>query len=486
MAKQTALSVTLPKSLLKAARSRQRPSENADSGTEIRQQSLFGVLNNTARNYRSSTNIVELMRHLARAEGPFATAVHNLVEVAQTNFTVTAFSSSTHQYDEAGTAVARQVLAQWDTLYDYTEGFSNKKSLAGSIEQALREVVLTGALASELVLDKARLPSALQHVGVETLTMVSDGKGGFYPTQRIAGEQDPVSLDIATFWVDYMHADPNTVTPRSMMEAALKLLVYFEEFMEEIRRVVRVSGHNRQHITLDAEKIKATAPKDVQRDPVKLLAYYEQVRDGVQAQLQTIEPEDALIMFDSMTASVINTGIGQKMDYTPLLNVITGQYATSMKTPPSVLGLRLDAGSNAIGNIETLIFLKAAKALHKPVETVYSRALTLACRLFGVDVYVRFKFDSLDLRPETELAAFRVMEQTRVLELLAFGFISDEEAANILRTGPRPPGAPKLSGTMFTTNKLGGDPPTFPGDTAAGRTMQPDKKVPRKAGGKSQ
>lgn len=487
-----ALTVVLPKSLVSKAKSSSRPSDSTPKGSELRDPQVYNLLNNSVRNYRSATNITELMRHMARAEGSFATAVHNFVEVCFTDYIVRAWDSATHQFSPEGTIAAYSVMSQMDTLYDYTEGFSNKKSINSILEMQLREAALTGAVAGEMILNKERLPDSFQVVGAETLKMISNGKGGFFPQQTIAGQNDPVDLNIPTFWLDYVHPDPSMTTPRSMFEACLKMLIYFEEFMEEIRKVVRQSGHNRLKLVLNAEKVKATAPNSVKNDPVQLLAYYEAVKAAVTDQINQIEPEEALIMYDSIEADVVQSGMGSKQDYTPLLEVIIGQYSTAMKTPPSVLGLRLASGSQNTSSVEMLMFLKSAKALQRPVQTVMSRMLTLAVRLHGSDVYVDFEFAPLDLRPERELEAFKQTQQNRTLELLSVGFITDDEAAIRLGCFPRPPGSADLSGTMFMNKQTAqggetGDPSdSNHGDTPAGRSQQADKKIPRKAGGKDQ
>lgn len=475
------LSVVIPKRILTAARSRPAPAQTADKGVELRQQQAYSILNNTVRNYKSAQSIIDLLRHMARAEGPIATAVHNLVEVANNGHIVQAFDAKTHAFSQEGVNIAHSVLASFDTLYDFTTGFTQKKSLESLKGMALREVAITGALAGELVLTKEFVPDSIQLVGAETLKWFSNGKGGAYPGQTVDGEE--IDLNIPTFWVSYMNPDPGMVFPRSMMEAAIKLIIYFQEFMEDIQRAVRVSGHNRLKITLDSKKIMEMADPDTRNDNDKLAAFLESVRSAVQAQIEAINPEQALVLFDMAEAETLQSGMGTKLDYTPLLNVIAGQCATSMKTPPSVLGMRLESGSQALGNIESLIFLKSAKAIQTPVEEVFSRALTLACRLLGADVYIRFQFDPLDLRPEIETEAFKTMQQQRLLELLSLGFLTDEQFACIAKTGPRPAGAPQLSGTMFHQGGLAQGAPTFPGDTAMGRVLQPD--TPSKAGGKS-
>jgi hypothetical protein len=114
-----------------------------------------------------------------------------------------------------------------------------------------------------------------------------------------------------------------------------------------------------------------------------------------------------------------------------------------------------------------------------------SRALTLATRLYGVDVYVKARFAPVNLRPEDELEAFRVMRQDRLLDLLSLGMISDEECREELNLPPMRPDAPRLSGTMFrdSAGSNRADEVT-PNDDPMGRAMQPD--TPSRGGGRSQ
>jgi hypothetical protein len=70
------------------------------------------------------------------------------------------------------------------------------------------------------------------------------------------------------------------------------------------------------------------------------------------------------------------------------------------------------------------------------------------------DVYVEFSYAELDLRPQAELEAYRAMHQSRILEQLSLGFITDEEAS-IKLTGNLPrEGHVPLSGTMFKSAKV--------------------------------
>lgn len=491
--KQVPLSITLPKHIIKAARASIDPVRSKEPNTHIIDRSAgYEFYNRSIADIRHVRNRTQLLRYLSHTEGPLSTAVHNLVQVASNGYSVAAYNTGTNQFSSDGTNLANVVLSRLNTLYDYSDGFSNKLAFKNLIETMLREAVLTNGVGIELVLSKAFTPDFVQVVPLETVQWFNDEKGRPVPKQYAFGDmsqRDPISLDIPTFWVSRMAGDPADLYPRSMMEAAIKLLIYFEEFLEDIRRVVRQSGHARQTVSLDVEKAVKTAPREVQNDTKKLQAWLAGIQKAVKDELEAISPEEAVILFDTATYEIKSPSFGNKIDYTPMLNVLSGMWATSMKTPPSVLGMRLDSGSSSEGNVETLIFLKSAKGIQSPVETTLSRMLTLSCRLLGADVYVNFEFDPLDLRPEIELESFYTMRQTRILQQLSLGFISDEEAAMRLKTGPRPSGAPKLSGTFFLDGSSVGQEdnlPVNPGDTPVGKTLQPDKKVPRKAGGASQ
>jgi hypothetical protein len=97
--------------------------------------------------------------------------------------------------------------------------------------------------------------------------------------------------------------------------------------------------------------------------------------------------------------------------------------------------------------------MKQVNAVRTMLNTLYSRAFTLAARLMGQDVYVEFAYEELTLKPSGELEAYKAMEQSRVLEQLSLGLISDEEAC-VKLTGNLPPANYKpLSGTMFRHGK---------------------------------
>ena len=470
--------VVLPKRLTSTVKSRTVES-NTPKGSVIPNTGTSWATRDP-RVLRQQGRITEAIRILAKENGNLSTAVFNMVQIADSGWKVAAYAPSTSEFSQEGTLLAKNVIASMDTLHDYTQGFGKKRPVPMIIQTLLRESVLTSGCALELVLDKGLYPDRFQVVDHSTLDWASDGKGSRYPVQRGFGA-DEIKLDIATFYAETLHQEADTAYGTSLLRAALDSSFASAEFIADMRRTLFKTGHSRLIATLDAERIRATAPAETQKDPVKLAAYMTAVKTEVESALQDMSPEDAVVSFDSVEFKTEDIG-GRKSDYTGLLSAYSNQEATSLKTPPSVLGMR-SAGSQSLSNSETLIFLKGAKALQSPVESIMSRALTTAVRLYGSDVYIKFEFNEIDLRPDSELEAFRTMFETRMLRRLSLGLISDAQFCYELDL-PHHPSAPKLSGTNFKVD--GGPDSTSTTSGAMEDTLQPDNGSPRKGGGSSQ
>lgn len=467
----------MPRSVTSVVKSRTVESK-VESGQVIRNEDDTW-LTRDPRVLRAQGRVIEALRILAKENGSLSTALFDMVEIADSGFKVAAYVPGTTEFSGEGTMLAKNILAQMDTLYDYTKGYGKKRPIPMLIQTLLRETAITGGCAIELVLDKARYPDRFQAVDYSTLKWVSDGKGGKYPQQE--GFGDPIKLNIPTFYTEALHQEMNTAYAVSIFRASLNSLFGSEDFVADMRRAVFKTGHSRLVVKLNTEMIKAAAPADIRKDDNKLLTFMNNVKTDVEDALKDISPEDAVVSFDSVDFDTHDVG-GTKSDYTPLMTSLANMEATSLKTPPSILGMRAE-GSQSLSNSETLIFLKTAAALQGPVETVMSRALTTACRLYGSDVYVKLNFNKIDLRPEAELEAFYNMRETRILTRLSLGLITDEQAAYELDL-PYNPSAPKLSGTNFHVS----DSNTNTGTTRGGQedVLQPDSDSPRDSGGRDQ
>jgi hypothetical protein len=489
--KQAKATLVLPKSLVIGIQTAD-PSTGKSKGVALPDASL-NHLNKSINSLRTESDVYAQMRNLVIFSGDMSMAVASYLRLADAPLKYRVYDP-THQLSDQGSLLLRTLLNNLKFPTDYTYGYDDRHTPEDVSGICLREVLLTGGCALELVLNKAKLPDRLQPVSPSKLKWrAAENTATGVLTQKIIPWQQAVGqniiLDIPTFFFARLDTDPTTIYPKPPFEAAINTAIFHAEVLEDIRKVVKRSGHSRLILTINHEKLMLSCPMDVRGDPAKEQEWVESVRSSLSSSLAGMNPETALILFDNITADYLNSEIGGTADYTAFKSMVDAQMATALHTPLTILAKPSSDGSSNIASSESLLFLKHAAGIRKPVETLFSRALTLAVRLLGFEGYVEAYYPPIDLRPESELEAYRAMKQARILELWSLGTMADQEASEELGTGMLPPTFKPLSGTQFynqsSSNQLGmdakavangGDPAREP---LSGNT-------PTKAGGKSQ
>lgn len=386
------------------------------------------------------------LRDFAHSSPDISAAMFSYLRVAITNGYTAVARNPDGTFNADGTQLIQQLLVRFDILPALYEGFAGMGSMRSNSESLGKEIFLYGACSLELVLGNDRLPLRLQPISTTGIEFKPKGDV-LKPIQKVGGVE--ISLDIPTFFYTALDMELLSAYASSPIESAIKPALFSEEFQADLARVVKRAIHPRVRVTIDEAAFRKNAPPAASNDEEAMLAYMTQTVADIEEKINNLRPEDAIVHWDSINISMDNNGnISLSKEYETLQALANSKLATGVKAPPAILGH--GAGSSNIASTETLLFAKnVAGAIQYKLNEIYSRALTLAARLHGLDVYVRFDYAPIDLRPESELEAFKALKQSRFLEMLSIGMISDEVAALEL-TGTLPPaGAPKLSGTFF-------------------------------------
>ena len=467
--------VILPSRNLAGKARAKRPGSELDKGSTIA-NNLKNFSNTAINNISSRTDANEIIRLLTREEGLFSSAANSMVAIScGAGFRIAGYDASGSMSTEV-MGMAYSIMDQFSTQHDYSKGYNDKPGMNSLLASMKMDVVTSGGCGGELVLDAQFGPERIVPIGYSTITWEADGQGGRYPTQ----DSGKIILNIPTVFMSEHNRSPDEAYSVSLLRPGLSHTINFNGFLEDMHRALNRTGHSRLIATIIADKIKQAATDKIKADPVKMGQLYEQVRQEVADALAGLEPEDAVVSYDSVTYKVEDTG-GNKADYSSMLTTLGNLLGASLKTPASVSGLRA-SGGQGLSNAETLIYLQVVQGLRPPVEEVMSRALTLACRLAGIDGYVAFEFMPINLRPDAELEAYLATKQKRVLELLSYGVINDAHACWEL--GLRPQGlAALLAATGFYSSK-GSDATATDRSTSSGAALSPD--TPAQSGGSDQ
>lgn len=423
--------------------------------------------------YRNASSTSKLLREMVASNPEFGVAIFSYLRVALTDgYSAVAYNPDKTPNPEA-TAMLQQIIARFDVLPDYSLGFNSVQSLLSVSECLAKEILLEGAMMGELVLDQTLLPTRIQPLSVSGTKRIPNKTGYLVPVQSIGGVDNV--LDYPTIFYVALDQDLLQAYPQSPMESGIKATMFAERFIADLTRVVRRAVHPRISISIDYEKFIKSVPDSVRDDEEALAKHQNDTIAQVQGMINDLNPEDALVTFDFITIDYLNNGNASlSAEYKEVKDIANAKLASGTKTMPAVLGM--DSTSN-VASTQSMLFIKAAAgAVQFKLNEFYSRLLTLAVRLMGQDVYVKFKYNEIDLRPANELEAFKSAKQSRYLELLSLGFVSDEEAA-IELTGHLPPATFKpLSGTLFKSAPASTNPGndgSSNGGSALNKTQDP-------------
>lgn len=421
----------------------------------------------TARNLSTTKKVV---RNLAHSSPELSSAISSMLRVGiPERYTVIARDAE-GLLDEDATRLANGLLRRLTYLGNVDGSYGAQQTLQSLSEQLGLELLIEGAMALEVALDKARVPASMNPVAVSTLKAYEEENYTRW-VQVVGGVE--TSLDIPTFI--YTAVDQDLLEPysASFMEAAIQPVLADLDFNNDTRRALKRAVLPRLTATIDSEKVKKMTPPEILADAVKFTAYKQAIVDEVSTVINGLSPEDALVSFDSLSYGFIDGGKDPSVIIQRIQETLNAKLASGAKTLPVVLG---HATTSNASSTEAMLFLKNANIIRVKLNEVYSRALTIAVRLMGIDGYVEFNYEHLDLRPAKELEAYRAMEQSRITELLSLGMLTDAEAC-IALTGNLPPAGYKpLSGTMF---KVGVNTITNPGSNTSAISQTTTPKTPK-------
>jgi hypothetical protein len=388
-----------------------------------------------------------LMEIMFSSDPDVSAAVNAYLTVADTQPIVT-IKKLNGQYAEDAYQPYQQLVSTLTHQLDLTQGYQSKTSLRRTAEELRYMCLLRGACAIELVADTNFIPTELRMVDAGTLRWKELTPGQYKPQQLSHTLGIPIDLDIPTFFYSNYRTSPLSIYPTSPFVAAINTIASRQQIINDLYRIMAIQGYPRLEITVLETVVKNAAPANIQADPTKLRAWVNDRMGDIRNSFAGIRPDEAMIHTDASTVKVLNErSAGMTLDITPVIGVLNAQNTAALKSMSTILG-RGESGVNT-ASTEARIFSMNADELNEPVAEILSRALTCSMQLLGFPVLVDITFRSSELRPDTELEPMLIQKQTRLLQDLSLGLITDPEY-HMWMFGRLPPkGAPKLSGTGF-------------------------------------
>lgn len=346
--------------------------------------------------------------------------------------------------DVAGTITAQSLANRLDNLRPYYDKYSKPSDFRSLSERAIAQLQYYGSFGGQLVLEAGNVPSRIEIFS--TRNMKFEEKNG---REVPYIEQQSIKYYLDTPLVSIQDLDQDVTTPYSMspLQSATQPLIADHEFVNDLRRAFSKANLPRPTVKILTEQFMNSLPVDVRMNPVKLAEAQDELIRRVQSELNGLSPEDCLVYFDNMVVEHLTAGNNSSdRSVEQHKDLMNAKVASGLHTMPAMLGRGENSTSSST---EAMAYLRAVEGEQEKLNSMFSSLLTVGTRLLGHDVFVKFVYSDPELRPKSELESFRTMKQSRIMEQLNYGFISDEEAS-ILLTGSLPSGNfTPLSGTRF-------------------------------------
>lgn len=390
-----------------------------------------------------------------------------------------------------GHQLVNELILALTARYDYTQPapFAFVKSLRALCDEIRYLMLLRGGCGAELVLNKLLLPSEVRLVDLSTIYWNETKPAMYTPLQRPPSVTEFLDLNIPTFFVSYYHRDPTAIYSHSTFVSSINTIAARQQVINDLYRIMRRTGYPRFAVEVVEDVLKKNAPANIQNDEGAMKTWMRARFGELQNLFNDLSADQAIVHFDSITPKMINEkspGVG--IDITKVIESLNEQNQAALKVMATVIGRGNGAAGTA--SVEARLFALSAERLNGPVADLLSQMFTLALRLNGIDAYVTFGFEKVELRPEMELEPQKIMRQSRLLELLSLGVIDDDEFHLEMFNRIRPDDAPILQGTGFQlmnkmdTNKTSpnedplGQSLSAPGSQQAKSNGVPPKAVP--------
>ena len=396
---------------------------------------------------RQSSNSQDLLKELFRTDPDCSAAVNAYLTMSDTELTYIVRDSN-GELSQDGTKQLFGILSQITRRNDYTLGYQQKLSLDELRANLKYMLLLRGSIGVELVVDKLMQPSELRNVDMYYVKWYEKKPGEFKPQLETTESGEKISLDIPTFFTSTFRRDPTSPYTYSYFVSAINTIAARQQVINDLYRIMKITGFPRIDITVLEEVAMKNVPAKIKDDPAEVKKWVSNLVNSAANIFSNVAADQPVAHTDSIQTKILNEkSAGVTLQIAEVVETLNAQNQAALKSVSSVLG-RGSSGVNT-ASVEAQVFAKNADQINKPIDYILSEALTLALRLQGFDGNVEIKSRPVELKPEIELEAQKVMRQSRLLEELSLGTISDEEY-HIMNNGRIPLWSyPKLSGTGF-------------------------------------
>ena len=283
---------------------------------------------------RQSSDSRTLMKSLFQNDPDVSAAVNSYLTLANTPMLAFVRDVNGQIDREASKSLAAFISALTEP-FDYSQGFQLKPDLHTLTEELRYMALLRGACGGELVFDKGLLPNRIQQLDMGEVRWTEINPGIYKPYQVPkggSGGQSQIMLDFPTIAIAYHRRDPTAIYPASTFVAAVNTIAARQMVINELYRIMQVTGFPRMDIEVAEAVVLNNAPADVRADGAKQQNYVRNFLSSVSAEFGQMRSDQAFVHTDAVKPGVMNQkGAGVALNIQPVIDTLNAQNQAALK-----------------------------------------------------------------------------------------------------------------------------------------------------------
>lgn len=443
---------------------------NAENNTEVLSLPDYREHLEDLISTRTEKTSQELVLNLVKSDPDASAALGAYLTTAGSSTPYLIVRDPDGAIDRDGAKIVNELIEVLETRRDYSKGYIRKKTLRELAEEFRYMLLARGGIGCETVFGDQLELTELRQVDMGSIRWQEKEPGKMIPWQDQGGG-DPIKMDIPTFFIAWYRKPPTEAYGHSPFISAINTMAARQQVINDLYRIMQVTGFPRITIKVLEEVLVRNAPADARADISKMRQYISQSRQSIATQFASIRPDQPIAHTDSSEIGMLNEknpATGLKIQ--EVIDTLNAQNQAGLKTMATVLG-RGESGVNT-ATVEANLFAKNADSLNEPIGEILGSMLTMALRLQGSESRVIVRYPNIDLRSELELEAQLNLKANRLRVDLSDGLITDDDYHIAMYRRIRPDAVPELTGTGFANIKMDVDEEKVsPNSDPAGRSV---------------
>jgi hypothetical protein len=402
-------------------------------------------------------NMMQLIRQIRDYNADASKAVSNTLRLANGRWSFKVYKTGTDNPDRRGQRLVDEFVR--DQAVNPTIGMEYGGGFDVLIDMIHLTAATQGAAAGEIELVESLDGIADIIIVNPWLIDFERDEGSLRWVPGIQGFGSFTALHPLQF--KYIPVDPEPGVPRgrSPFWSALDLVFFQMEVLRDLKAAVHFSGYPRIDISVAWESVLAVI-KETRPDllePTKgeeLREYLDLYLGDIESLINSLEPDDAFIHFDSVTGDYIVPS-GKSVSTGELTAAIDTQIISGLKQLPVLLG-RNEGATTTHATVQWQVYVRELESFQRVSSRLMSWVMTFFLRVNGFQSQAVLEYEPLrTVDRQAEATAMKTETEAALLQVAA-GWIDHDEAAERVVGHPatgEPAPAP--------------EPPTGPGESDA-------------------